>query len=72
MEIKLYDLKTQGTQFKADFNDLERIKKVYEERKDEYYFKIDIVRIKNKLYLIKRYANFKTNEARMQTELIDN
>jgi hypothetical protein len=70
MIIKLYNLETEGLNFKSDFNKYERIKKISEERTNEDYIKIDLISKNNKLYLCKRYANFKNNEARTQIEEI--
>ena len=70
MMIKLYDLETEGLNFKADFNKYERVKKISEQRTDKYYIKLDLISKKSKLYLCRRYANFKTNEARTQIEEI--
>lgn len=70
IEIKLYDLTSQEKKFKTDFKKMQRILKVHEQKNEDSYYKIDIVEIKRKLYLIKRYANFKTNEALMQIQEI--
>lgn len=57
--IKIYDLKTQGLEFKADFNKFERIEKILHEIDDDTYRKIDLVTDDSRrLFLIKRFVNF--------------
>ena len=74
MIIQIYNLETEGTKFKTDFNKYERIKKIAENRTknktQEYYEKLDLIHTNNKLYLCRRYADFKTKEARIQLEEI--
>jgi len=69
--VMVYDLKTQGVDFKADFNSLKRVKKILDERENNSYRKIDLVLNKsNQLLLIYRTANFETSVARMQAEVV--
>ena len=43
MQIKIYDLKENGLDFKSDFNRFERVRKVVDQRHSSFYWKIDLV-----------------------------
>jgi len=71
MQIKIYDLKNNGMEFKSDFNKFERVLKILDERNEISYRKVDLVTDgSKKLFLSKRTANFKNNNARMDLQEI--
>lgn len=64
--IKNYNLEKEGMQFKSDFNwNFELLSHIFELRTKSGYFKIDLIQSKEskKVYLSKRKANFKENNA---------
>ncbi len=64
--IKLYDLKKDGTDFKADFNwNYDLIKHIIEIRTKRGYLKIDLIKDKKSkmLFLSKRVTDFVSNRA---------
>lgn len=71
MQIKIYDLKRNGLEFKSDFNRFERVLKILDEKNDKSYRKIDLVTDQSKrLFLCKRTANFNRNDARLDLQEI--